>query len=332
MRKPWRYVIASLILVAGSCAGIDKTAPEHRGARGESCQARNDCQSDLACFNGICTENDFNIAVGAKQCFRIECSEKADCCGEGPPADCDNQESICSQPYAEPGCSSSYITCASDDDCSDYAGQSCSTSGYCTCDLNPDYDPSSDICTTDICSPCNLDCVDEMCVAVCESDDDCAGTSLPFCDSGTCVRCTQDDDCTGADEKCMAGACVAPCKQNEQCPLFNECDADTGECKYVGCTDDHECQFAYEANGNQDARSALCVDNPLAGQAGQPEKVCRVPCVSDAECGRRELCDNGSCVYMGCESDEECRAQLGLANEEAPANGAAIPKAVCREP
>ena len=42
--------------------------PAAQGLRGESCRARNDCATDLACIGGVCTRNDFEVADSTKSC------------------------------------------------------------------------------------------------------------------------------------------------------------------------------------------------------------------------------------------------------------------------
>jgi hypothetical protein len=304
-------VTCLLALVTACGSDTQKTAPASQGLRGESCQAKNDCKGDLACVNNTCTQNDFNIAVGAKQCVNVECSAAADCC-EPAPANCDQIDTICEQ-YTEPGCYSSYLDCTVDADCTQ-AGETCDPSlGSCSCTENPDYDPSNTLCfDSSLCAPCAYACQNEQCVSACTDDIDCGSGT---CDGGSCVQCKVASDCTsmGYDGyKCMAGACLAPCKKNEECPLFNSCNTTSGECEYVGCTSDHECQIAYQGTDNQDGRGATCETNSRAKDAGQPAKVCQLSCTADAECGRFDVCSNGSCVFIGCESDDECRAYLGL--------------------
>jgi hypothetical protein len=135
----------------------------------------------------------------------------------------------------------------------------------------------------------------------CTVDDDCGFSSLPFCVNATCVECKATTDC--ADQPgttCVSGVCREPCTRNEQCPLFFGCQA--GACVDVGCMSDRECAF-----GTGNPRSK-CVD-----------KKCSTPCESDSECATLgnpfNACENGRCVFVGCESNEECRAFLGYAND-----------------
>jgi hypothetical protein len=165
---------------------------------------------------------------------------------------------------------------------------------------------------------CALDCMDEQCVAAapgCMSAAECTSTQTPFCVSGKCQQCEKDADCatsgmsTGA--KCAEGVCTEACHQDENCPLLHTCQ--DGMCVETGCKSDRECAFIMK---NQ---LATCVD-----------QKCEVPCTSDAECTGDaetkgfEVCELGKCVFVGCESDSECRALFDLQNERGNA------KAVCK--
>ncbi len=333
--KRIRFVtLVGLALVVAACSNDDPTKiePSRLGKRGESCLNSSECDKSLACIRNVCTQSDFNVAIGAKVCQQIDCAEAADCCANVP-AECENYAEnyarYC-QPYEVATCpqQTTLASCTTDDQCT-VDGEACDTvSGYCRCTENPDYDTQNATCRMS-CQACSYTCSGERCVPKCTDDFDCG---VGTCDtaSGTCFECESNDDCYGAGEECRDHTCTVPCKQNENCPLFHTCNQDTGECDYTGCKDDHECQFAFSPT-DPSAKASRCVENERTGAEGQPDRVCRVPCVSDAECtGRQEVCQNGACVYMGCESDQECRAELGLA--EVSASATFTPKAVCREP
>ena len=120
------------MFVGCSTDKAQKVEPETRGKRGERCMARNDCESGLACLNGVCAKNEFAIDVSAKQCDRIECSEDTDCCGDRPtsaPTKCKNRDLICDSSNAQlPGCSPT--SCAATGTC-----QGGGTCGAGTCNL-----------------------------------------------------------------------------------------------------------------------------------------------------------------------------------------------------
>lgn len=221
----------------------------HSG-RGESCWRRNDCKSGLACINGVCTLNDFEIETTAKPCDLIECTVDANFCDE-PSSYCDDLASNCELGYA-------YA-------CSQYNSE-------CVC---------------------RAGCSENRCVFRCSRDSDClVGT----CVDGGCVQCSRDGDCSG-DRVCDSGTCVAGCSSNRDCPYLHTCR--NGRCIETGCTTDREC--------------IALSDNPRA-LCDQGE--CTIPCENDAECNlggyRFQDCIEGRCVYVDCETDEECRIFLDI--------------------
>src|SRR4051812_39675504 len=109
--------VVSLFSFVACSKDPTKVEPETRGKRGENCQARNDCQSGLACLNGICGTNEFSIDVAVKQCDRIECATTDDCCGDKPtevPTKCNARPATCTSTF--PGCSAAQV-CTSDSAC-----------------------------------------------------------------------------------------------------------------------------------------------------------------------------------------------------------------------
>jgi hypothetical protein len=387
--------LVSLCSLAGCSKDPQKVEPETRGKRGENCQARNDCQSGLACLNGICAQNEFSIDVAVKQCDRIDCGETSDCCGDKPteaPTKCNQRETTCTSTVADCSptqvCTSNTVcgdgvcrpatlgtcsgtlavSCETVDECQDV----CSADGICTlsgttcteateatdcsyhaynttatcvtptrtCNCaNPQYHPEDPICSDPDCDDlCLLRCEDERCVTdrSCEVNADCATFGLPMCVTGRCVECEGSADC-GDDETCEEGVCHKPCAHNEECPLFNECNLESGECEYVGCTSDRECVLSASANSNnpeaappsssEDPRLQKC----LPSESDPSIKTCKIPCENDGSCGAQSVCDNGYCKFIGCETAEECRAYLGIANQTPTDARPFVPTAVCRE-
>ena len=389
------FVALAFVFVGCSTDKAQKVEPETRGKRGERCMARNDCDSGLACLNGVCAKNEFAIDVSAKQCDRIECSEDTDCCGDRPtsaPTKCKNRDVVCSQQLL-PGCvsGSSCVptgtcqgggtcgpgtcsintgggTCTSVDSCYDTCNQNtllctktslpCAVDADCTysaanvagtvtcnnrtCNCqNPEYNPSDPICSDPDCEDiCLLRCQDELCLKdnSCETAADCAATGLPICDGGRCVQCTEDAECDeDANETCEKGRCEKPCEHNEECGLFEACDA--GDCVYVGCKDDKECILAAArgqdgvggtsgiSSGGDDPRLFKC----LPSEADPKINTCKIPCENDGSCGQFQVCDAGYCKFIGCETDEQCRAYLGIANQQTSETKPYVATAVCRE-
>lgn len=391
------FSLVTLASVAG-CKNSDptKVEPEFRGKRGENCQARNDCQSGLACLNGICSKNEFDVDVATKQCDRIDCSSTADCCGDKPtevPTKCNQRATYCTSVFA--GCSTSVActsdtqcgqggtcrpapttgscvngavskTCATVTDCRDtctlatgtctLTGGTCDTDDDClyvsyntsvtctkaerTCDcVNPDYDSSNPICTDTDCTGdlCVLTCEDERCVTdrSCDSAVDCPSVT-PICnDDGRCVQCETSKDCDDG-ETCEAGACHTPCKHDEECPLFYACSESSGDCEYVGCKSDRECVLAANRNNQNPETPTLSPEDPrlqkcLPSESDPKVNTCKIPCETDGSCGPQSVCDSGYCKFIGCDSDAECRAYLGIENQVPTEAKPYVSTAVCRE-
>ncbi len=338
-------------------------------ADGLSCIVSSDCPAGIACANKSCQPSNFEIIGTGKQCHITQCATQADCCGDmvlEQPAKCSGREVICSQPTLT-GCL--VTTCASDADCdgggtcggrcsldgeacliaTDCAQNTCDLSlgspGTCTisgasctsdvdcaqstcsvprCDCtNPDYDRTADICTDEECdSVCGYTCEDERCVVdtSCDQDTDCA-LATPYCEDAACVECRTSDDCD--DEECIAGRCGPECEVDSECSVFETCQEN--ECVYVGCQSDRECVLGLSAsNPTQDPRLSVCVVEEGVG-------TCVFPCEIDAQCAPTEVCLDGVCEYIGCETDAECKTIVGLHNQ--PVSTDERPwttKAVCR--
>lgn len=153
---------------------------------------------------------------------------------------------------------------------------------------------------------CNRDCdEDGRCFDTplqCSGDAECVSFAAPFCVDGACRECAAATDCNGAGALCVAGTCKEPCATDEACPLFFSCQA--GNCVETGCQTDKECAFFLGDD------RATCKDG-----------ACGVPCEADWQCSPEpgvlslDVCIGGICTFVGCETDAECRAYLGLQNE-----------------
>jgi hypothetical protein len=318
-----------------------------------SCVVTHDCPGGVACANKSCQPSNFGLMGTGKRCHVSECATTADCCGDMPlraPAKCENRDSICNRPTLT-GCSA--IRCASSADCgqgtcggkcsiggatclvlADCAANTCDTSlepdtcsvsgtdcstltcttntcslPYCNC-ANPEYAPTSPICTDPDCEGiCGFACENDRCVIDnrCTGDAQCAALT-PFCNDGKCQQCRSSDDCE--DEECIEGRCGPACEGDSQCGLFEACQA--GKCVHVGCATDRECVLQAGENApTQDPRLARCrVDNGVG--------TCVFPCDIDAQCAPTEVCFEGVCKYIGCDSDSECKTIAGLHNLPVP--------------
>jgi hypothetical protein len=179
--------------------------------------------------------------------------------------------------------------------------------------MNCDTDPI--FCNTyrSLCE-CNKECMDEQCVAAapgCMSNAECTSQQTPYCVDSKCRQCDTDSACPGAGNKCVEGVCMAACTIDENCPLLHACQA--GACVDTGCKSDRECAFITKNS------RAVCL-----------ETKCQAPCDVDADCAGDkntkgfQVCEQGQCVFVGCETDVECRALLDLESQPGTAH------AVCR--
>lgn len=337
---------------------------------GLSCIVTGGCPAGVACANKSCQPSNFDILGTGKQCHLTECTTKADCCGDLPeelPAKCADRDVKCSQPtvpgclvttclddsYCNGGtcggtCSRDGATCLTSDDCeqdscdldtgtcrvglnncnSDDECQlvnTCSTP-YCNC-TNPAYDPTDAICSDPDCQGvCGWTCAGERCVVdtSCKADTDCAYPT-PHCgDDGTCVECLTSDDCE--DAECVGGRCGPECEHDTQCGVFEACQEE--KCVFVGCRTDRECVLGAGTglfDPAQDPRLAVCSIEQGVG-------TCVYPCEIDAQCSPTEVCLDGRCEYIGCETDAECKTIAGLHNHPLPTRDRPwTTSAVCRE-
>ena len=385
MKQMWTLgIIAGWALVALQCKDeAQQVQPVAQGQRGEACQARNDCQSGLACILNVCSKNDFQLDSSAKHCDRIDCTTDTDCCGDKPstpPAKCANRTAICSQPTIL-GCTSSVCTssascgggtcpaglcsnsgtsCTANTDCADtcvdgfcsLTSLSCTsdancisgtcTTRYCSC-TNPQYAPSSAICTDPDCvNLCTLKCSEERCVqdTSCTTNANCLAGTKHICSEGSCVQCVEDDDCnTDTGEQCRNNVCKKPCTANEECPLFQGCV--NGDCVETGCQSDRECVLAANMGSGTGGQSGVLVSTSgndprlrkcLPSDDDPKINTCKIPCENDGACGSDfEICDKGYCRFIGCETDDECRGYLGIQNETETDAKPFISRAVCRQ-
>jgi hypothetical protein len=206
----------------------------------------------------------------------------------------------------------------------------------CNC-TNPDYNPNAAICSDLDCTDlCTLRCEAERCVAdlSCKEDTDCR-TGAPFCVDTQCVQCKVDDDC-GTGKTCNEGVCHSPCKHNEECSAFYECNTDSGECEYAGCKSDRECILAATGSNQSASVPTPSGEDPrllkcLASESDPAHKSCKIPCENDGSCGAQSVCDGGFCKFIGCETNEDCRAYLGLVGLVPTPAKPFVATAVCRD-
>ena len=288
---------------------------QRKSRRGETCSFTNDCKNTLACVNGVCIQDDFPVAVEAKECVLIECRNEDDCCGDNfvPSSDCDYYAGLCEN--AQNACETRLASCTSViescrgnsgdlcgtalQECSDgsmtgcaYVESECSFTcreGITTCqDANACSSTSECDQAEDVCA-CNLQCSDNRCIEAreaCGVPADC-GENL-VCDDGECVECADDDGCRNG-LVCEEGSCIAACRVVSDCPLFSECNG--GHCEHVGCTSNRECVL-FTGSGAAVCLNAQCIE----------------PCQANSQCGPLQACVNAECTFLGCENDSDCLA------------------------
>jgi hypothetical protein len=302
--------LLSAVAFTGCSKDAQKIQPDTRGKRGENCQARNDCETGLACLNGICAKNEFNIDVIAKQCDRIECSADVDCCGDRlteVPEKCVGREHICNEPIAA-GCVAGG-SCTDNTDCN---GGTCPM-GFCSgvgqanamCETAADC--KRDTCVGGICAISGYACT------VATQTTDCVYyNTLPTCSTRSC-NC-QNPDYMPSEEICSDPECEDVCLlrcEESLCVTDKSCKKDA-DCLAVGLTscDGGRC---VECTTNKDCD----VDADETCEKG----LCHKPCKQNEECGLFEECQSGDCVYVGCTSDRECILAASRGSEVDPPTG-----------
>ena len=359
-----RFVWAfSLLVACGDSVTVNGVV---KGALGESCRARNDCDEGLFCRDLVCTnaspaQGADGGTVGSSRGDRGEsCQRRDDCqaslacignvCTDAP-LDAGTLDFSSSGKRGE--------DCEATRDCA--AGLVCVNARCRESDFGLDYTPK--LCDIVECAA-NADCCKsfdeqryytaDQCAAMkttCEAG--AVSVSPPYecstyrtyclcptvCDQEACraqtgVSCLIASECTSAG---YAGGCVngrcAQCKTNDQCTGAGQtCVA--GICQLAGCTLNEHCGI-FEA-----CQSGKCVDVGCASDrecyfdTGNPrakckDKKCTSPCETDAECGSSfTICNAGNCQFVGCNTDEECRIEQDLTMQTSTSSK----RAVCREP
>jgi hypothetical protein len=296
-----------LLCLGGVCAAQGDAGADLPVGEGGACQARSDCQDGLVCSASVCEQAMSGMPSGNRYGGRGEsCQAKNDC---ADPLACVGN--VCRDvmlSLSHTGKDCHRVECeASEDCCTDFVPNPNCDAYRENCEVDPIF------CNTyrALCE-CNKTCEDELCVASapgCTMDAECTSAQTPFCADGTCKQCREDSQCAGAATQCVDGVCMAACALDEHCPLLHACQ--DSACVMVGCSTDRECVFAYKS------AQAICVEGD-----------CRAPCDGDDDCvsedSQFQVCEEGQCVFVGCENDAECRAFLDLYQQSGPT------RAVCR--
>lgn len=267
------FATLSTLLVLLTNCGDDqsKTEPIRAARKGEACETTNDCAPGLACVpNGSGGGSICVLGVFSVSQTAKECAITE--CTTG--ADC------CGPPPSN--CPSLLSQCLAD------AG----TSSQAAC---IQYEATCKCDTT------KRDCENSKCVTKCNTNTECIQTGAgSVCAGGKCVQCGTDSDCSSGGNstyKCVSGKCQPPCQGDGDCPGFERCM--NGQCSQGACQTNREC---VAATRNVEA---------TCGTDGK----CIVPCTTDLECGNPKnfkffSCVSGQCLYLGCESDKDCRLML----------------------
>lgn len=121
--------------------------------------------------------------------------------------------------------------------------------------------------------------------------------------------------CKTASDCVQGGASAINDEDNYKC--------ENSKCVYLGCLSDTECDEVYSAVTQATGRVYRCNKN---GAYGYPE--CTPACSNTAECDLygqgtstqyaydfdNYKCENGMCVFTGCNSDAECETSMNSSN------------------
>ncbi|HET8934130.1 MAG TPA: hypothetical protein VFN67_11845 [Polyangiales bacterium] len=301
--------IALVCVASGTKSGAQEDGGKPN-SDSSSCSARRDCPEGSMCVDNSCQTMAMGMSTDARLGGRGEsCTAANDC---EPELSCLTgmcRESGLALPHLAKACYR--VECENKDDCCATFMPNANCEMYkANCDSDPIF------CNTyrSLCV-CSKTCEKELCIAEtpgCKTDQECTSAQTPFCVEGTCHQCNQDSACPGTNSKCAQGVCMSPCADDANCPLLYACQDNA--CVRTGCQSDRECAFI--------------TSNP---RAKCTDKMCKTPCATDSDCSSMdptsnsfEACVEGQCKFVGCETDTECRAALGIA---------ALPgkvRAVCR--
>ncbi|MBI5534400.1 MAG: hypothetical protein HY898_16875 [Deltaproteobacteria bacterium] len=267
-------VASTMILACSSDKGADAPAPL-LSRKGESCEVRNDCDPGLACVNQICITSEFNVAPNANGCDIIECTQPQDCCPEMS-SSCQQYEQSCKN-------GDNYACQQFDQYCKCDAGSWNCDNGKCMPNLScaqnkpcPGYlfcDVGQGKCVECLGqSDCDTSktCVANRCVNKCNLDSDCP--LFNRCENQQCVDsgCKTDRECMAATKNasafCVAGTCHQPCQSNIECgnpeKAFNFQACILGQCTYLGCESDKECELFLGEQGDGKHKQVVCRPQP----------------------------------------------------------------------
>jgi len=324
------------------------------GERGSSCDSSSDCQENLscivtagcpvgvACANKTCQPSNFDIVGTGKQCHVVQCQEREDCCGDMPldaPEKCDVRNITCNQPTL-PGCSA--ITCTTDDQCG--AGN---CAGYCIYDTLTECLSGTD-CVQNV---CDFGSGGTGSGGTGSGGTGSGGTGSGGTGSGGIGSGGTGSGGTGSGGAPSYGTCTLSgsiCYDNSDCPTNScssiychcenpdydpsaeicedpDCEGICGwTCTEEQCVVDTSCHVDQDclASGLSFCDDGTCVECLTSDDCEEEECTfgrCGPECEADTQCGLFEVCQDESCVYVGCQTDRECvLSAQGQASEQDP--------------
>ncbi len=239
--------------------------------KGESCQAKNDCEPGLSCLMDVCREVDVSLNRVPKECHRVECGSREDCCQAFVPnANCPTYEMNCA---TDPiFCNTYRSLCVCGQDCVEEqcvaAAPGCRSNAECTSTQTP-------YCVEGKCRQCNDDtacagtgarCAEGVCMAACTQDENCP--LLHACKDGICVEtgCQSDRECAFLTRNqlavCVESECATPCTSDDECVAMTESRGfevcDMGMCVFVGCENNAECRALLGLENERGKAQAVC--------------------------------------------------------------------------
>ncbi|MDD9940396.1 MAG: hypothetical protein OXU20_04940 [Myxococcales bacterium] len=314
-----------------------------RGGAGESCRARDDCESGLACIQQVCTgmtdagvetvgrgvEEDTKGGVGESCTARRDCLGGLRCIGRICQASVDEEERTVPIQAAPGEFSNRGESCDARNDCAE--GLSCidtvcreDSHGIArsakSCD-RVECEQSEDCCADFIPHPdcttfeanCAMDPIfcntfTNLCMCARECRENLCVGAAPGCES--------DDECVSAQTPyCVDRAC-RQCREDDNCGEGLKCIQ--GLCE-APCVRDEQCPLLYSCDDGECVETGCkskreCYFVTRDGRVDCIDGDCVVPCMRDADCtsGSFQICDRGQCLFVGCETDAECRAALDL--------------------
>jgi hypothetical protein len=313
------------VVVVSDGGGAAEAAPSARVSDlGESCSSSRDCAAGLVCIpalsgtGGTCDLASYGLKPTGKTCSG-ECVTGADCC-ELPVGILGPAIKTCQDVLTNVLMGNS-AQCASADPSSPLGGNCFLYSTYCaTCATKNVWSCTGNQCVYD------LPCTNTGVAPDCPSETRTGRALSPFCDvvAGKCPStprgvCNSSGDCDGQVSADSAGSCVG-----------GDCSCFQGAC-YISCASTLDCRQGYSC----DATSKVCMQNGVcssdaqcADQTGVVDAkcasgACKLPCMSDRECGASGLLrspssdaggfggkvcgSDGFCDDLGCASDADCQ-------------------------